>query len=772
MAMTPEISRALAELASGLNLTPAIRQDLIKQVPDNAKTEADLPDNLRFILGQLRAEERDRLAGQPARATAATTRTLRLAGAPLTFSTQLLDSPEIEMCAGMPHPDDDGTAALRAALPKKWRGLLVPYNTMAPDGRVIRAPEGEPKSRQMPLPLNVQTATAEGHDNAIPVGRVNRIWNQDGALWGEGDFDLDTPEGRDWAGRVMRQMAGWGSVDLDAGEAPIVRSQGENKVDRREYPDWTFAGFTLVTRPAFDAARITALDEGDDGDVVDDERNCEIPDDIRDIIEQIRDLDDDEDGEPEHEGHETSPQPAPAFFPVGMSNNSCGCGGAAEDDAALTFPGGGKSGLPLGERFAEWDGPAAAKRVREWAGVDGDNPDWAKYGQAFFWHAENPSKLGDFKLPFADVVGGKLTAMPRGIFAAAASMQGSRGEKPDIPGADVDGVKSKISAYYRKMKMKAPWDSNAVTASAAQGSTIAIDGGIAGTVTGFDEDGGWLRISCGGGMSVICSTDELPAESLVASASGPLAPPDEWFDDPKLSGPTALTVDDDGRVFGHLAVFGTCHTNFSDTCVQPPRSNTSYSYFHTGEVVTASGKRVAVGKITIGGGHAAPHAGWRASAAHYEKTSSTVAVIRAGEDAYGIWVAGALVPEVTATQLASLRRSPLSGDWRRIAGNLELVAALAVVVPGFPIPRARAGFASDRQASLVAAGVVDRRETQLHASLRDVVTQAVEEVLEGYAERRQRAAAASARIAQVSMGSCGESCACESEDDDTEDDEE
>ncbi len=49
------------------------------------------------------------------------------------------------------------------------------------------------------------------------------------------------------------------------------------------------------------------------------------------------------------------------------------------------------------------------------------------------------------------------------------------------------------------------------------------------------------------------------------------------------------------------------------------------------------------------------------------------------------WVAGSVVAGVADEQVAELRRSPLSGDWRRVDGNLELVAALAVNSPGFPI---------------------------------------------------------------------------------------
>jgi hypothetical protein len=46
------------------------------------------------------------------------------------------------------------------------------------------------------------------------------------------------------------------------------------------------------------------------------------------------------------------------------------------------------------------------------------------------------------------------------------------------------------------------------------------------------------------------------------------------------------------------------------------------------------------------------------------------------------------VASATGEQIDELRRSPLSGDWRKINGKLRLVAALGVNVPGYPVPRA------------------------------------------------------------------------------------
>jgi len=199
--------------------------------------------------------------------------------------------------------------------------------------------------------------------------------------------------------------------------------------------------------------------------------------------------------------------------------------------------------------------------------------------------------------------------------------------------------------------------------------------------------------------------------ALIAGAT-PAAPPRAWFDDPKLEGPTPLHIGDDGRVYGHVAVWDTCHVGMGDSCVRPPKSQTQYAYFHTGEVVTDNGDRLPVGRLTYGaGGHAGPNLGYRAAAEHYDSTTATGAYVRAGEDQHGIWVAGALTPEAGDDAIRQMRAAPLSGDWRRIGGNLEMVAALHVNTAGFPIPRMLAASldgAEEALMSLTAAGSLAR----------------------------------------------------------------
>lgn len=192
---------------------------------------------------------------------------------------------------------------------------------------------------------------------------------------------------------------------------------------------------------------------------------------------------------------------------------------------------------------------------------------------------------------------------------------------------------------------------------------------------------------------------ETYTSALIASAV-PIEPPKDWFNDPRLKRETPLTINEDGQVYGHIATWVTDH--IGQHGIKPPRSKSNYAYFHTGLVRTADKTDVAVGQLTLAGGHAALDKSAHEAVAHYDNTSSAIADVHAGEDAYGIWVAGALRPGVTPEQVRVMRASSPSGDWRPINGKLELVAVLHVNVPGFPIQRAC--VASGSVTALVAAG--------------------------------------------------------------------
>lgn len=211
--------------------------------------------------------------------------------------------------------------------------------------------------------------------------------------------------------------------------------------------------------------------------------------------------------------------------------------------------------------------------------------------------------------------------------------------------------------------------------------------------------------------ALVASGRKRPALRAVPDTNYPVTPPAEWFSNPHLKGPTPLTVQDDGRVFGHIALWGTCHTGHSQhgSCITPPRSNAGYAHFRTGVILTAEGSEIPVGHLTLDTRHANERLNAVRAAAHYDNTGNTVADVAVGDDEHGIWFSGALRPEVTPAKVRSLRSAPLSGDWRRIGGNLELVAALGVNMPGFPVPRPQGLVASGVVQSLVASGMIPPR---------------------------------------------------------------
>lgn len=203
-------------------------------------------------------------------------------------------------------------------------------------------------------------------------------------------------------------------------------------------------------------------------------------------------------------------------------------------------------------------------------------------------------------------------------------------------------------------------------------------------------------------VSVVPEGEEAP---LIASANEAWAPKSEWFVNQNLGKPTPITVTADGQIFGHAALWGTCHVGYRDRCVTPPRSKSGYSYFNVGTVLTADGESISVGRLTAGTGHAAIEFGAAPAKDHYDNTGWAAAYVHTGEDAHGIWFAGSLAPTATDEQVAVLRASAVSGDWRAINGALELVGILAVNTPGFPVPKARAGLVAGAQVSLIASGL-------------------------------------------------------------------
>lgn len=547
---------------------------------------------------------------------------------------------------------------------KTWSGPLAPYEVPTGDRRIFS--RNGLTHRDLPLPIMWQKFSEGAHRGAVVVGRILDIETDDGFFRGSGDwFDpSEVPEVSEALALTEGGVIG-PSVDLEPDFTVEVDTTDPEKPMLR-YLAAKVAGATLVPMAAFGGLRLSI---GADSVSVF-ECGCE-------------------------------GALAPAFshdvtwcktLPRKTINGRNAFLPRDDEMAGFALSNSGWKSMPIAPREAPFDADDAFARIIHWA-----NGSVAKAGQAFLWKNPQVQELGrdTFRLPIADIYGGKPTLVFHAVYAAAALLAGAHGGLPDVPEQEkaqlrkvISEIYTKLASHFQDAKLEAPWDKRARMDTKEKGGQLAMGGVVDPVLTG-GPDGDLF---------------------LVASAA-PVTPPKEWFTNPGLTGPQPLRVQPDGRVFGHLATWDTCHLSVGQgACVTAPKSAREYAYFRTGEVLTEEGDFVPVGKITIGTGHADTRLGLVPALAHYDNTGSAVAVVNVGEDAYGIWVAGALCPEASEEQVAALRRSPLSGDWRQMSGNLELVAALAVNTPGFPVTSVNRG----RQVALVAAGVLspdDMRDT-------------------------------------------------------------
>jgi hypothetical protein len=326
-----------------------------------------------------------------------------------------------------------------------------------------------------------------------------------------------------------------------------------------------------------------------------------------------------------------------------------------DGDASLVASVTGSTDLPIADRAAAWDGPAAARRVFEHY-TDGDNVDTKSVARAFLYRdpdADSATQAA-YKLGFADVVDGELKIIPRGVAACA----GGRGvdATKGVPDSEKATIKNKVCSLYSKIKKEyEDWPD----------CPFSSDDGEAASKT---------------------------TASLVASVAVTELPRAELFDTPALDRPTPITIDPEtGRVFGHVATWRTCHTGFDDVCVTAPRDpGGGYAWFNRHPIDTSDGL-VWAGRLTAGGRH--PELSLTASAtmsAYDNKV--TAAYVRASEDDHGIVVSGVLAPDLDDATMRTLARRKVSCDWRETSAGLSLVELLALShgprqysEPGFPV---------------------------------------------------------------------------------------
>lgn len=541
----------------------------------------------------------------------------------------------------------------------RWYGLLAPEEMTTGDGRMFAAQALT--YRPFPLRAAWQRVSGRGHDGAVVVGSWNGQYQGQGGVWGAGEF-LDpaiVPEVVQAVYLLECKLIG-PSVDLDP------RPLAYEVIEHPDDPDdvamritrGNVNGVTFVQTPAFSQVHITV-----------------------DTEEEMAVL--------------ASAGVTTATFAVDSSS---------------------WRKFPVAPRETKFDFESAVANIAIWSQ---GNP--AKFSSGFLWKDPdgNPTNRETYRLPIIDIFDGKPYLVPRAVFSAGVIMSGGHGGLYDVlDEAQRTEVQEVITDIYDMLRdeysdprVVAPWQrggrQGATSADAEPSRTACLE-----TPMIDEELDAYLtsRLAAAGltfhqadvGAEGRTEAADGVLEPVAVLASGVLKPSTKVFADPHLKAPTMLRVTEDGRVFGHLATWRQCHMGVGNKCVMAPRSATGYAHFKTGSVLTAEGDNVRVGKITIGTGHADKSFGVVPAVEHYDDTGTCVAVVNTGEDSFGVWVAGAVVAGVSEATVAELRRSPLSGDWRRVNGNLELVAALAVNSPGFPVLESDV----DGDYSLVAAGTL------------------------------------------------------------------
>lgn len=556
-------------------------------------------------------------------------------------------------------------AGEKKPLPTGWRGPVLPLNTPSGDKREFMLADGtEPAIRPLPVALSAQGEMWGAHQGSRVVGLVTRAWVQDGHLWAEGPLDLEDEFGAEYARKLGDGFAGWVSADL----SDISLEEIPLRSDKSEWaPDELAAAYAAF--------------EGGTGDEPD-------------VAGQLLRV------------HEwklmgVTGVSSPAFEtsrvePVYGDEFGYGTSSAAEVLAASAAEHTGAmiALVPSAEDCARLaiDGYEPADVLHTTLVFLGDAANWSPEQRDALEQA-----LGGVGLaPMTGSVWGHAQFNPNGDSPCAVYL------------IEAEGITSLQSAALGALEETGTFD---LVPTQHECFVPHITAGYGLDVSRLAEVGpirfDRIRLSFADtdvrDISLEPVTASLVASSVVYDTADFTMPePDEL---------TALTVTDDGRVYGHLAQADSCHIGFADVCVSPPTSATGYAYFHQGEISTTEGP-LPVGKLTLGTGHAGMRQAARAAAEHYDNTGTAVAVVRCTDGLWGPWLSGRILPGVDDDRIDELRRSGVSGDWRSIqrgSNKLELVAVLAVNVPGFPVPRTRALAASGMR-SLIAAGVPPTRK--------------------------------------------------------------
>ncbi len=576
-----------------------------------------------------------------------------------------------------------------------WHGVLAPEGVRSGDGRQFA--QGALSHRDLPLPLTWQKISNDGHKGNVTVAKIENVEMIDGLMRAYGTF-VQNAEADEVVG-LLGEFGKFG-VSVDADDAQF---ELDEDTETLVFTSARVSSACIVPIPAFAEAWVSLgkapwmKPKAEDEDGEPEEQGA--PED--DEPSAIRD-----DAPPPPDDEEEPKKKKPAFRHVdSKERDRLGEEGKALPDGS--FPIANKDDLRNAiQAIGRAKDPAAArahikKRARALGAEDMIPDGWALLEAM-------AAKVSVGNSDWSDVE----------QFISAAKTE-------DGPGWLTHPVDTdRLRDYWvsgpgaAKIAWGSPGDFNRCRINVAEYVKPQHLNGYCAN-RHYDALGFWP-----GRGSHASETLEFtePAESVSLVASAASDAPRyraEWFamaepdvDDPRVvhdeDGPgVPLTVTKDGQVYGHVARWGTCHVGNPEglgVCTTPPRSMSGYREFHVHAAALDNNTTVPAGVLTVGGGHATLRQGLKAAREHYDDVSAATAHVVATDGEMGIWVCGQVTPWATSAQVAMLRSTPLSGDWRADKfGNPEMVAAHAVNTPGFPIPRMKVAASNGEMLAMVAS---------------------------------------------------------------------
>ncbi|MFI9026309.1 phage minor head protein [Streptomyces sp. NPDC053560] len=342
-----------------------------------------------------------------------------------------------------------------------------------------------------------------------------------------------------------------------------------------------------------------------------------------------------------------------------------------------------------------WDGDAARPRVLAWATGEDDEVDAAKLSSAFLYRDDDadPATVGAYKLPFADVVDGRLEIIAAAVYTIAAVLQGGRGGA-DIPADEEDTIRGRVETLYRRIadaydddSIVPPWKKDEDSDATAAGMREL-------------EASAW---------SAMADTDPLPAA---------------WFREPTEeelppgSGGVHYAA---GRIYGWVAQAGEPHAGFPGRHLTiDSLGDIDLSHFLRARFKLDDGTLVKAGAFTMNVPHHRDGAECESAACQFDDSRTVAGIVTVGMNKRGLWFSGAAAPWLSEWDRHVFAACQPSYHMKQSAGGRwQLRAVLSVPVPGHSSPLLATAVAERANLALAASAAsatLDQADVSGHGS--------------------------------------------------------